>query len=221
MPTLGMDNLRTVNFEPVTKLNYLIICRMNFLAHFFLCSENTALVAGNFLGDFVKGKKYMQYPGPVATGILMHREIDAYTDAHPEFLASKHRLVPEYGHYAGVVVDMFYDHLLALHWHTYSPLSIERFIDKVYRQLQTQQRLYPAAALQVYQYMTKYNWLHGYTKLEGIQRALEGIASRSPYAPDMRSASEHFRKYYTSLQKEFHAFFPQIIRHVASFLPGK
>ncbi len=218
---------------------------MNFLAHFLLCSEDTAppgrramdaaavdtapadtapadtaaLVAGNFLGDFVKGNKYKQYPKPVANGILMHREIDTYTDVHPEFLASKHRLVPDYGHYAGVVVDMFYDHLLALHWHMYSSVPMEQFIKNIYQQLHTQQRLFPDNASRAYQYMVRYNWLQGYARLEGIQRSLEGIASRSAHAPNMSSASSIFRKHYVLLQQEFHAFFPQITRHIASFLP--
>lgn len=192
---------------------------MNFLAHFFLCADHAALTTGNFLGDFVKGKKYTQYPAPVAKGILMHREIDAFTDKHPSFLASKLHLAPVYGHYAGVVVDMFYDHLLARHWSEYSTQPLEQFISQVYRQLQAQQHLFPAPAARVYHYMVQHNWLQGYTQIAGIQWALEGIARRSAYAPDMSRAAEHFQQHCVALHKEFQVFFPQLTRHIAAFLP--
>lgn len=191
---------------------------MNFLAHFFLSSESPTLMVGNFLGDFVKGKEYQQFPEPIARGILLHREIDSYTDMHPDFLESKHRLVPQYGHYAGVVVDIFYDHLLAVHWKKYAQQSLENFSAYVYQQLQERQDIFPERAAYVLPYMIKYNWLLSYARIEGIQRALEGMAQRSRFVSGMERATEDLKQSYASFNREFHSFFPQIIHHVSSFL---
>lgn len=191
---------------------------MNFLAHFFLSAESPALMVGNFLGDFVKGKGYQQYPEPIATGIQLHRAIDAYTDQHPVFLESKHRLVPQYGHYAGIIVDMFYDHLLAVHWKEYAKESLEHFAAYVYENLQQHQDLFPEKAASVLPYMVNHNWLLSYARIEGIQRALKGMAQRSRFASGMEHATESLKQNYTAFNREFHSFFPQIIQHVTSFL---
>ena len=81
---------------------------MNFLAHIYLSGEgNELLTIGNFIADTVRGKEYLQYPEAMQRGILLHRRIDTFTDAHAIFRKSKHRLVPTYNHYAGVLVDIF------------------------------------------------------------------------------------------------------------------
>ncbi len=191
---------------------------MNFLAHFFLSSTSPTLIVGNFLGDFVKGKNYQQYPDPIAEGILLHREIDSFTDMHPAFLDSKHRLVPHYGHYAGVVVDLFYDHLLAVHWEQYTEQELASFADYVYLQLEAYRDLLPENAADVLYYMSKHNWLLGYARLEGIQRALEGMARRTRFESGMETATEKLKNNFETFSQEFHVFFPDIIRHVSSFL---
>ena len=86
---------------------------MNFLAHAVLSFENPELMVGNFIADFVKGNDYLQYQDPVKRGILLHRDIDQFTDQHPTVRLSKSRLYDAFGHYAGVIVDMYYDHFLA------------------------------------------------------------------------------------------------------------
>lgn len=187
---------------------------MNFLAHFFLSSESPSLIVGNFLGDFIKGKKYQQFPQKIVQGIQLHREIDAYTDKHPVFLQSKHRLVPEYGHYAGVIVDMFYDHLLAANWQQYSRQNLNVFAAYVYQQLQAHQDLFPEKAAYILPYMVKHNWLVSYAGIEGIHRALEGISRRTRFTSGMERATESLRRDYTAFHQEFQTFFPQIICHV-------
>ncbi len=191
---------------------------MNFLAHFLLSSASPSLMVGNFLGDFVKGKQYTAFPEDIARGIRLHREIDAYTDTHPVFLQSKHRLVPAYGHYAGVVVDMFYDHLLAVDWNRYETRSLPVFAGYVYEQLEAYRYLLPEKAAYALSYMANHNWLLSYARVEGIQRALEGMARRTQFASGMEHATKSLKKEYVAFEEEFHSFFPQIMRHVALFL---
>ncbi len=202
----------------LNRQGYLNHISMNFLAHFLLSSASPSLMAGNFLGDFVKGKQYTAFPEDVARGILLHREIDYHTDTHPVFLQSKHRLVPTYGHYAGVVVDMFYDHLLAVHWKQYGAQSLPVFAAYVYEQLEAYWHLLPEKAAYVLSYMAKHNWLLSYARLEGIQQALEGMSKRTKFASGMEHAAESLKKDYAAFEEEFHLFFPQVMRHVTLYL---
>ena len=85
---------------------------MNFLAHIYLSGENKLIQIGNFMADGIRGNNYLNFPKDIQKGIILHRAIDTFTDAHPIFRKSKHRLHEKYGHYSGVITDIFYDHFL-------------------------------------------------------------------------------------------------------------
>lgn len=184
---------------------------MNFLAHFYLSGTNESFILGNFLGDFVKGKKYQDYPEDIAQGILLHRSIDHYTDHHPVHRQSKRRLGERYGHYAGVAVDMFYDHLLAVNWDSYSSVSLRDYSQYVYGILQDRQALFPEKARYVLKYMAEQNWLYHYQQLEGIQRALGGISRRTSFTSGLERASLDLEAQFSEFQDDFNLFFPKII----------
>ena len=93
---------------------------MNFRAHIYLSGENEPLKIGNFIADSIRGNSYLDYPEDLKNGILLHRYIDTFTDAHPIYRKSKHRLHEKYGHYSGVIMDIVYDHFLAKNWNKYS-----------------------------------------------------------------------------------------------------
>ena len=87
---------------------------MNYLAHIYLSGDDDEdLMIGNYIGDCVKGRRISDYPFRIQCGLLLHREIDSFTDTHPVYLQSKRRFMPVAGHYAGVVCDVVYDHFLA------------------------------------------------------------------------------------------------------------
>src|SRR5277367_1527199 len=101
---------------------------MNFLAHLYLSGDNPKIKTGNFIGDFVKGKNLAdRFEKDIAKGIVLHREIDWFTDRHPVVKQSKDRLREKYRHYSGVIVDVFYDHFLARNWINYSSKSLSDF----------------------------------------------------------------------------------------------
>ncbi len=104
---------------------------MNFLAHLYLSPDNTEIIIGNFIADHIVGNKFQQYSDAIQKGIMLHREIDTYTDAHAIVRRSKRRLNERYRHYNGVIIDIFYDHFLAVNWNTYSniPLNISLPLD--------------------------------------------------------------------------------------------
>ena len=191
---------------------------MNFLANFYLSNQTPELVVGSFLGDFVRGNRYQTYNAAVGQGILLHREIDRFTDAHPVFRQSKRRLVPRQGHYAGAVVDVFYDHLLAQHWTHYSDEPLPEFAQRMYAILREHHDQLPPLAQRVLGYMATHDWLANYVHSEAIARTLSGMQQRANFPNRMGQAAtalESDKQLYTL---EFREFFAQVQQHVIEFL---
>ena len=105
---------------------------MNYLAHLYLSGDSDEVLLGNFIGDYVKGQKYLHYSDDVQKGILLHRAIDSYTDSHPLVKEVAGFFRPEYGRYAGIVTDVILDHFLACYWRDYSPYSLRQFAKHVH-----------------------------------------------------------------------------------------
>ena len=194
---------------------------MNLLAHFLLSHQTPALVVGSFLGDFVKGKRYLKHEEAVARGILLHREIDTYTDTHPTFLQSKHRLVAQQGHYAGVVVDIFYDHLLATQWKTYHPEPLADFAQHIYQTLRKHQEILPPTAQQAMGYLIQHHWLENYATLAGITQTLRGMERRVAHPNQMGQAVSALEENFDLFAQEFRTFFPQLQAHAARYLVSR
>ncbi|MBL7871888.1 MAG: DUF479 domain-containing protein [Cyclobacteriaceae bacterium] len=184
---------------------------MNFLAHLFLSGDNAEIMVGNFIGDFVRGKNFHdQYSPSIALGIELHREIDEFTDNHLIVLESKKRLRPKYRHYSPVIVDMFYDHLLAKNWSTYSTTPLDQYAQHAYTTLNQYETKVPDQVKRLLPYMIQGNWLYHYSRIEGIHRALSGMAQRTPYASKMEEASHDLEEHYELFENEFTVFFPKL-----------
>jgi acyl carrier protein phosphodiesterase len=192
---------------------------MNFLAHLYLSGNKPDIMLGNFMGDFVKGKSYLQlYEPEIIKGIELHRSIDEFTDSHPVVTESKNRLRPTYRHYSGVIVDVFYDHFLAANWNQFHPLPLETFAQKAYQTILSADAILPAELNRMMPYMINGNWLVSYANVEGIHRALSGMASRTPYLSKMEEAVNDLRNNYDDFKKEFMEFFPELDSFCKQFL---
>ena len=108
---------------------------MNYLAHIFLSGDDRRVQIGNFVGDAVKGRAYENYPLGFREGILLHREIDDYTDHHPVVREVVDMLRGGFGRYSGVLTDIYFDHLLARSFQSYSGQSLRWFAFGFYRAL--------------------------------------------------------------------------------------
>jgi acyl carrier protein phosphodiesterase len=185
---------------------------MNFLAHAYLSGESTKMLLGNLIGDFIKGRQALsRYDEEVIKGVELHRAIDEFTDTHPVVRESKERLRPKYRHYSAVIVDVLYDHFLAANWTDYHAGSLEDFASKTYATLSASAAFLPLPFQRMLPYMIKGNWLVNYAKIEGIHRALSGMAGRTPYASNMDRASSDLREHYGDFGDEFQRFFPELV----------
>lgn len=184
---------------------------MNFLAHIYLSFDDSEITLGNFFADHIRANKYEHFPERVQKGILLHREIDTFTDAHPIVRQSSKRLHKNYSHYSRVIVDIYYDHFLAKNWSSYSPVPLDQYVDRFYDLLEENFQLLPVATQQMMPYMISDNWLLNYANLPGISRVLNGMNRRTKNRSKMNFAIVDLKEYYLDFELEFTAFFKELI----------
>ena len=183
---------------------------MNFLAHLYLSKDNKNILIGNFIADAIKGRNYKEYDKEIQLGILLHREIDTYTDQHPIVRKSKRRLHERYGHYDGVIIDILYDHYLAKNWHKYSEIPLDIYAEGVYSFLESKNDIFPAKIQNILPFMVQYNWLVAYASTEGIGRVLSGMNNRTKGISKMDLAIEDLKIYYKEFEEDFTLFFEDL-----------
>ena len=176
---------------------------MNYLAHIFLSGGQPDIMIGNFIADSIKGSKYDTYPPEIQKGILLHRQIDTTTDAHPAFRQSTKRLHKNYGHYSGIIVDIFYDHFLAKNWSEYSDIPLADYIQSFYKLLRDNFEILPANIQKIAPIMMEGNWLLIYAELEGIDRVLAGMNRRTKNRSGMDKAGHELKEFYTLFEADF------------------
>ncbi|MGF1534267.1 MAG: ACP phosphodiesterase [Bernardetiaceae bacterium] len=185
---------------------------MNFLAHAFLSRLHPLWQVGGFLGDFVKGNSFDNaYPPAISAGIRLHRQIDAFTDSHALIHRCNALLYPTQGKYAPVLTDVFFDHLLAKHWATYTNAPLQDFVRKYYTTLHTHQSLFPPKAQRTYTYMHAQDWLTHYATEAGIRQALRGLHRRARFPNQINNAWPDFLEHQSQWETAFAAFMPAIM----------
>ncbi len=184
---------------------------MNFLAHIYLSGENDLVTLGNFIADGIKGKDYKKFSKDIQIGILLHRNIDTFTDAHKTVRKSTKRLHEKYGHYSGVIVDILYDHFLAKNWYNYSDIPLDVYVDTFYDSLEEHYNMLPLRIRKMMPFMIADNWLLSYASIDGISRVLDGMNRRTKNRSGMDEAVNELEEFYTDFEKEFTSFFDELI----------
>ncbi len=188
---------------------------MNFLAHIYLSGDNDLMKIGNFMADGIHGKHFDIFPLEIQKGIILHRSIDTYTDAHPIFRHSTKRLHANYHHYSGIIVDIFYDHFLAKNWTHYSDERLEDYSERFYQSLRDNYDDLTPKTQKMMPYMIEYNWLLSYQTIEGIESVLakmdNRMESRMKQESNMRFSVAELRTFYSEFESEFTAFFEDLI----------
>lgn len=187
---------------------------MNYLAHIYLSGNDDLAKIGNFIGDYIKGRRYLDYDPRIQKGIILHRYIDSFTDHNETAREMKSFLVADYSKYAGIIVDIFYDHFLAINWNKYSNISLEDFINHFYHLLKTHEEILPKPVQIFLPKMIRHNRLLSYKNIEGVENALNIMVKRTSLPDKTQRAKEILNHYYYEMECNFNSFFPQIIDYV-------
>jgi acyl carrier protein phosphodiesterase len=195
---------------------------MNHLAHALLAGDDEALQLGGMLGDFVRGRPDpARFPPRVIRGIRLHRAIDSYTDGHPEVLAAKAALPPPYRRYGGILLDMWFDHLLARDFSRWSAQPLAEYSLRLRELLKRRDALLTPALRRFGAYMEANDLPAGYADRAVLGRALAGIGQRLTHANPLDSTLPVLVAREGELQRRFEVFFPELRGFVREWIEGQ
>jgi acyl carrier protein phosphodiesterase len=188
---------------------------MNYLAHVYLARYHPDAMLGALLGDFCRPGDEARFNPIVQREIAMHRRVDAYTDAHPLVLAAKARFRPETRRFAGIALDVFFDHMLARHWDAFSAVPLPHFARDFYAALGERRGDLPPRLEAAITPMVQYDWLNSYADFSVVEPVLRRIGMRLSRSGEVLQASAgDLAEHYLHFSDTFHSFFPQLIAYV-------
>lgn len=184
---------------------------MNFLAHLCLANGNDGLMLGGLFGDFVRGRRALRaFPEPVRQGIVLHRYIDKCTDRSPVFKNLRTRFPREFRRYSGIIIDLAFDHELAINWWRYMPGSLERFDLEIRDLLRDNADIVPEKLAVFMRYADRHGLFTTYREKDVILYALAGIGTRLTRANPLHRAAEIWPDLESEFKLAFREFFPAI-----------
>jgi acyl carrier protein phosphodiesterase len=191
---------------------------MNWLAHIFLSEPTVENRLGNLLGDLVKGKDLDRLDPLVRCGVNRHYAIDKFTDSHPIIKVSKQRIDREYSRFAGILIDVFYDHFLAINWDAYSHIKLADFTKEIYTSFQAYPGEIPQFAKETIDRTIDGDWLTSYQQRSGIESTLARIdyriQARMGDCIKLVAAMPILEREYSNLDRDFNLFFPELQQHL-------
>lgn len=179
---------------------------MNFLAHALLAGDAPALIVGGVVGDWIKGPLPGVLPNDLAKGVALHRAIDSFSESHPAFRRSRSRVSLGRRRYAGVLVDVFYDHLLARNWAAISDRPLDEYCEAVYRLIKDRLHELPASSHTALALMANEDWLTSYAKIEGIADVLARMSRRARQPNPLANGELEFLADVDGFTSDFHSW---------------
>jgi acyl carrier protein phosphodiesterase len=177
---------------------------LNFLSHALLAGESPALIVGGVAGDWIKGHLPGTLPADLAQGAALHRAIDTFSETNPAFRRSRSRVSAERRRYAGVLVDMFYDHLMATHWSAVHHQPLQDYCERVYRLIRERLPDLPETSHLAMDYMAREDWLGSYARIEGIADVLVRMSRRARQPNPLVNGEEEFLSDASGFTADFH-----------------
>ncbi len=187
---------------------------MNFLAHLYVSTLDEDFLTGSFIADSVKGRMIELLPVAAKQGVIVHRLLDSFTDSHLAFRDGVELIRPKLGRWSGVVIDILFDHFLALKWGSFSTLRLSDFADYCYQILLQRTEWLPLQSRRILPHITKDDWLTRYSSLEFLKRVFIGMHHRTSSKSTMPMAVDTFIENYDGLSDCFDRLFPEVISYV-------
>lgn len=188
---------------------------MNFLAHAFLAGDDPALRVGGLIGDFVKGPLPAGLAADLADGVRLHRRIDSWAETHPAFRRSRARMDGTRRRCAGILVDMFYDHFLAVHWGRHHGRGLAEFTAETYALVAGRAAELPDRFARLFPRMRAMDWLAGYRETASVGEALDRMATRLTRPDQLAGGVGELLRDYAGFEADFDDFIGDAIRMVA------
>ena len=193
---------------------------MNWLAHVFVSEPSVEFRLGNLLADVVRGGDRLAMTEDFRRGALLHKAIDQFTDVHPVVFRSRSRLSAAHRRYNNALIDVFYDHLLAVHWPQYSAISLDAFTKNFYADIATTHIALPAKAHQMLNRIAKHDLLGSYRELAGVEHSLQRLSMRLAVRRnrtfELEKSVADLIEHYEDFAADFNEFFPQLQAHAAT-----
>ena len=187
---------------------------MNYLAHLALAEATPESLLGNLLGDFRKGLDLETLPAAIVEGIHQHQRVDIFTDTHQVVKQAKQLIHPDRRRFAGILLDVFYDHYLSIHWSNYFSISRRLFINRFYDLLRERLNSLPEHLQSAAPYLIDQDWLGSYETLEGIELTLQRMSDRMRRSNPLAAGIEDLTQNYDALERSFLGFFPDLLSYV-------
>jgi len=184
---------------------------MNFLFHMILSGDDEQLLVGNFMGDFVKGPLQNRFPPRIRHGVYMHRKIDSHADRHPVYRRSRQRLSPEYGLFRGVMLDLFYDHLLCNGWEAWCEKPFDRYLAGARVAIERHRDSLPVEMRRLVPFIF-HDLLPSYATIAGIGKALSRLSRRITRANPLCGGEAELRRNFDGLMEDFNLLTPELFR---------
>ena len=188
---------------------------MNHFAHLVLSQPTLESTVGNLLGDFARGVDPDALPPAVRAGLDNHRAVDRFTDAHPRVQEMKRGFSRQRRRFAGIALDIYFDHLLINHWERFEQRDLDRLIAAFYRRMQKGRELMPGENMRrVTRRMVDYDWFGSYRDIDAVAESLDRVAGRIRFENRFAGVIEELQRHHDLICEGFFEFYPELERHV-------
>lgn len=185
---------------------------MNYLAHIHLAHITDTSMLGNFFGDFVKGSDLSHLHDEHQLGVRLHRKIDSFTDNHIQVKALKNLFPKSIRRMSGVVIDIYFDHLLCAHWERFSEPDLDKLLEHFYIEIQDYPNNISDRFTQVRHGLLTYRWLTDYQHSENCERSFLQIEKRlTNRVIFAQEAMQFIQQNESEIQARFLNFYPELI----------
>ncbi len=189
---------------------------MNHFAHLLLAQPTVESTVGNLLGDFARGVDPNALPPAVLAGLHNHRAVDRFTDAHPLVQEMKRSFSAARRRFAGIALDIYFDHLLLDHWPRFEQRDSDAVIAEFYRRMDAGQTLMPKANMRrATRRMIEFDWFGSYRHIDAVAESLDRVAARIRFDNHFDNAIEDLQRNHDLISEGFLEFYPQLRQHVA------
>jgi acyl carrier protein phosphodiesterase len=187
---------------------------VNYIAHIHLAHVTNTSMLGNFLGDFVKGSRLEHLPDDIRLGIQLHRSIDSFTDRHAQIVGLRELFPAALRRMSGIVIDIYFDHLLCLHWQSFTEQDLRKVLPLFYQEMDERSVAVAGRFLGVKQGLLTHQWLSDYVHRGSCLSAFHQIEKRLNFRIEFaRQADQFLIAHHADFERTFLRFYPELITY--------